>query len=150
MIMIKNILFKIPEIVMYKYLIPIIILLNACSNNKNENMEVKHKTLAERYFRGVYSCELSVIDELASEDIIVSYPIFEKILNKRSIQGRQAVRDFNAAFCKRWSDMHITIHEIIAENNQAVLIWSYRAKNIGSAIQGQEPSNKEEVGAGSP
>ena len=111
-------------------------------------MEAELKTLAERYFRGVYSCDLSVIDELASEDIVVSYPIFEKILNKHSIQGRLAVRDFNAGFCKRWTDMHITIHESIAENNQAVLIWSYRAKNIGSAIQGQEPSNKEESWGG--
>lgn len=100
--------------------------------------------MAEQYFRDLATCDLSEITELTSKNIVVSYPIYNQILHKPAIRGRQEVLDFYAGFCNRWKDPQITIEESIAEGNQVVLIWSYQARNVGSPIKGQTPSGKVE------
>jgi hypothetical protein len=106
-------------------------------------MEAEHKALAERFFRGVYGCDPSVVDDLAGDDIVVSYPVFEKLFNTPAIRGREAVKEFAIGFCKRWTDAQIIIHETVAEEDRVILIWSFRARNVGSGQQGK-PSTYQE------
>jgi predicted ester cyclase len=110
--------------------------------NSNYDKEYKeHKILAEKFFRGVYSCNPSVVDSLAAENVFISYPIFERLYGTTAIQGREDVKNFVNNFCRHWTEAKFTIHKKIAEGSQVVLVWSFSARNTGS-INGNPPSNK--------
>lgn len=93
----------------------------------------QQKARAEQFFRGIYECDVSVVDALASEDIALSYPIFEQIYQTPAIRGREAVKDFSRRFCSRWAEPSITIHEAFAENNRVVLLWSFSARPVNES-----------------
>lgn len=93
---------------------------------------------AERYFRGVYGCDSSVVDDLASDDIVVSYPLFRTLFGKPALRGREAVKAFALRFCGKWADPHIEFHEAVSEGDRVVLLWSFRARDTGSAPAEQE------------
>lgn len=95
----------------------------------------RNREIAERFFRGVYGCDLSVIEKLAAEDIVVSYPIFTELTGSPFIRGRDALERFDTRFCQRWKDPQITIDRIVAENDTVVLVWSYRARDTAAAPQ---------------
>jgi hypothetical protein len=80
---------------------------------------------------------------LAGDDIVVSYPIFEKLFNTSAIRGREAVKDFATGFCERWEGARVTIHEAVVEKDRVVLVWSFRARNVGSAQPDVAPTNQE-------
>lgn len=90
------------------------------------------KALAERFFRGVYGCEPTVVPELAADSVVVSYPIFEQLFNTAAIRGNEDVEQFATGFCSRWKEAEITVHEALAEGEQVVLVWSFRARNVAS------------------
>lgn len=115
----------------------------AVGRSAEGNAASERKTIAERFFRGVYACDPTVVDDLAGDDIVVSYPIFEKLFDTSAIRGSKAVKDFATGFCERWKDARITIHEAVAEGDRVVLVWSFRARNVGSARPGAEPTNEE-------
>jgi hypothetical protein len=106
-------------------------------------MDIELKARAERFFRGVYGGDPSVVDDLAGDDIIVSYPVFERLFNTQAIRGQEAVKDFAAGFGKRWVDVQITIHETVVEDNKVILIWSFQGQNVGSAEEGKPPTNQK-------
>jgi len=87
---------------------------------------------AERFFRGVYGCDPSVVAELGSPDISISYPIFQELFNAPVIRGRDRVERFAAEFCTRWQDAEFTIHESVAEGDHVVLMWDFAARNVAS------------------
>lgn len=128
---------------MYKllWILPILFILQAFGD-KSMDKKDERRAIAERYFQGVFGCDLSVIDELAGEDILVSYPVFEAILNTYTNKGRDAVREFHEGFCKRWTDTKTTVHESIAEGNAVVLVWSFSGRNV-SSIQRGDPDDKQ-------
>jgi ketosteroid isomerase-like protein len=97
---------------------------------------------AERFFRGVYACDPGAVADLAAEDVVISYPIFEKLFGTPAIRGREAVKEFAAGFCQRWADPHVTIHEAISEGDRVVLLWSFQARNVGSAQKDTPPTNQ--------
>jgi hypothetical protein len=99
---------------------------------------------AELFFRGVYGGDPSIVDKLASDGIIVSYPIFERLFNTKAIHGQKAVKDFATGFSKRWADIKIIIHESVTENNKVVLIWSFEGRNVGSVQEGEVPTNQRQ------
>ena len=68
-----------------------------------------------------------MIEETASDEVVVSYPIFEAIFDAPSIRGRDAVLDFSAGFCSRWSDPAITVHETLQDGARVVLVWEFSA-----------------------
>ena len=105
-------------------------------------MKANHKKIAEQFFRGVYHGDLDVVDKLASEDIISSYPIYEKLFNTPVIRGHEAIKEFASGFSKRWIDQNIVIHETIAEGNRVVFLWSFQARNAGTGLQGTPPTNQ--------
>lgn len=126
--------------------VPLILLVSCGSSDTAFRSE--RKAVAERFFRGVYGGDVSVVDELAAPDIVVSYPIFQELFNTPVIKGREATKEFARGFAQRWADASVTIHEAIAEDDQVVIVWSFRARNVGSARSDQPPSNQEEAWGG--
>lgn len=92
-----------------------------------------NKITAEKFFRGVYGCDPSVVDKFANDSISVSYPVFKRLFNKTEIKGKESVKNFAIGFCSRWENAQITIHESIMEENKVVLFWSFKAKFIGES-----------------
>ncbi len=97
---------------------------------------------AERFMRGVYCGDLSLVSELASEDILLSYPVFETMYGSPSIQGRRAVEDFVKTFSSRWAEAELTVHETITDGKKVVLVWSFRARNVGPMPKGGPATNQ--------
>ena len=98
---------------------------------------------AERFFRGVYGGDPSVVDALASEEIVSTYPIFASLFNTPVIRGRAAVRRFASGFSERWVDPHIVVHEAVGNDTAVVLVWSFRGRNVGSSRPERRPTNQE-------
>lgn len=111
-------------------------------------MHNEHKLTAERFIRGLYAGDLSVIDELAGDSIVISYPIFQKVFNAPAIRGHAAAKKFSTGFASRWADPIITIHDTIAEGQDVVLVWSFSARHVGTTEAGQQPSNEIESWGG--
>lgn len=54
------------------------------------------------------------------------------------------MKKLSEGFCSRWKETQITFHETIAEENRVTLVWSFRGRNVGSALPDVEPTNKTE------
>ena len=106
------------------------------------------RNLAEQYFRAVYGGDPSVVNELAGEDIVSSYPIFEQLFGTPVIRGRAAVAAFAKRFGTKWSDAHITIHESVEEGDRVVLVWSFRARDSDASRQPASPTDREQAWGG--
>ena len=98
--------------------------------------------LAQQWLRGVYGSDPSVVDKLAAKDVISSYPVFQKLFGKPLKSGRDAVKDFASGFCQRWKETEVTFHETIVQDDQVVLIWSFKGRNVGSPREDVEPTNE--------
>jgi len=109
---------------------------------EEEDNGMRHKVLAERFFRGIYGGDPSVVDKLAADDIEISYPIFQSIFGKSTLRGRQEVKDFVSGFGQRWADPKISIEETLRTGDRVVLRWSYQARNVGSRPGGPSPTNE--------
>lgn len=134
---------------MLKYYLSVLILLLLIGCNKKEStIGNEYKTTAEQFLRGLYGCNPAVVDELADDSIFVTYPIFQKLFGKPAIRGRDSVKHFAEGFCKRWKDGEITIHSSVAEGNDVVFVWSFRAINVKSVMPDVEPTNSEESWGG--
>jgi hypothetical protein len=131
------------------FVAPFLLLLNACGDT-NGGRESELKAHAEHFFRGVYGCDPTVVDELAADSIVVSYPIFERLYNTSAFRGREAVREFAERFCSRWADAQFAFHEAVAEEDRVVLLWSFSARFVGSETNqpGQPPINQEQSWGG--
>ncbi|MGA8263291.1 MAG: nuclear transport factor 2 family protein [Ignavibacteriaceae bacterium] len=116
-----------------------LLLMNGCNGHQNGQ---EQKALAEQYIRGVYGCDSTVVDNLAADSIIISYPIFEKLFNTPAIRGKEAVRHFVSHFCSRWKEPKYTFHEAIAESGKVVLVWSFKARFVGSQQTDVPPTNQ--------
>ncbi len=86
---------------------------------------------AERFFRAVYGCTGESLDSLAHPDVRMSYPVFADRLGTAVLEGRDAVEQFSAGFCQRWSNPEVTVHDVISDSSQVVLVWSYAAMVVG-------------------
>jgi len=101
-----------------------------------------YRARAERFFRGIWSCDPTVITELAANEIVISYPVFETIFGTPAVRGREAVRRLVADFCQTWADPAVTVHQVVAEANRVVLVWSFRARDVGVRPGGQPASGQ--------
>ena len=113
------------------YSILVLALLFGCNSPRND-APGDLAARAERFFRGVYGCDPTVVLELAGNDVFVSYPMFQELFGAPAIRGRANVENFARGFCSRWQDAEITVHEAVAEGNQVVLMWSFRARSTAS------------------
>ena len=119
-----------------------LLLLLGCGG-KSPQVQPDRKAIAERFFRGVYGGNPSIVDELAADSVFITYPVFEKFYHTPVIRGRNAVREFSAGFCDHWSDAHFTIHEAVTEGDRVVLMWTFSAINTGSELPDDHPTNQE-------
>ncbi|MGB0714903.1 MAG: nuclear transport factor 2 family protein [Phycisphaerae bacterium] len=85
-------------------------------------------TIAEQYFRAVYSGDVELVEELTADDVVVSYPVFQRVFNKPALEGRQDVAAFSRRFSSRWADREITIHDTLTDGDDVAIIWSFRAR----------------------
>lgn len=108
----------------------------------------EREAAAERYFRGVYDCDSSVVDELAADSIVASYPIFETLFGEPALRGLETVKAFAERFCTRWLDAEVTIEEMISESDKVVLVWSFEATNAIPGQDGSPPSFERESWGG--
>jgi len=88
-----------------------------------------YEVVAEKFFRGVYGGDQSVVGECAADDIVISYPIFQTLFNSPIIKGRNAVVNFINRFSTKWKEPKITVHETITEGKSVVLVWSFQARD---------------------
>ena len=77
----------------------------------------------------------------------MSYPIFAELYNTPVFRGQEAVRRFAERFCSRWKEAQFTFHESLADGDNVVLVWSFRARFVGSESPGG-PVPGEEQGWG--
>jgi len=122
---------RIRNTLLHLWLIAIALLLAACSSDIDSETP-DNRALAEQFLRGVYGGNPAVVDELAAEDIVISYPVFQEIFGAPGIRGRDAVKKFVIGFSQRWADPQVTIHEAISEGNSVALVWSFSALSVGS------------------
>jgi len=117
-----------------------ILIVSACSGPIDDST-AERKTLAERFFRGIYGCTPGVVDDLAAANIVISYPIFQTIYGRSALRGREAVKQLTENFCETWADPQLTIENTIAEGNNVVFLWSFWARNVGPLPGGDPPTN---------
>jgi uncharacterized protein (TIGR02246 family) len=106
------------------------------------------KRQAERFMRGVYGCNPSVVDALAADSVVLSYPIFAELYHTPALRGRQAVRSFAQGFCSRWKDRRLTVDESLSDGDNVVLVWTFRARFVGSASPGGPAPGEEQTWGG--
>jgi hypothetical protein len=104
-------------------------------------MENERKILAERYLRGVYGGDPSVVDALAAENVVSSYPIFARLFGTPALHGQQAVKRFVRGFSSRWTEAQVTIHEAIAEEERVVFLWSFCARRVDDTETAPPPDS---------
>jgi hypothetical protein len=101
------------------------VLMAACRAEPNAGSNLA--PVAERFFRAVYECVDADLAELASPEVRMSYPIFAERLGTSVLEGLDAVEGFSRGFCQRWSNPTVVVHEAIATDRRAVLVWSFSA-----------------------
>ena len=121
----------------------IFLLLAGACRGPSVDLESERTAVAERYFRGVYGSDASVVDDLASDDIVVSYPFFESLFGLPAIRGREAVKEFATRFGQKWIDPEVEFHEAIVDGDRVVLLWSFRARDAAPLQSGQAATNQE-------
>lgn len=112
------------------------------SDNRYSKPLTLYADLAQQWLRGVYGSDPAVVDDLAANDIVSSYPIFQKLFGKPLIRGSDAVKDFASGFCQRWKETEVTFHETVVQDNQVVLIWSFSGRKVGTVRSEIEPTNE--------
>ena len=105
-------------------------------------MEMKNKAAAEKFFIGVYGGDPDVVEQLAADSIMVSYPIFKKIFGTSVLRGREAVKKLATGFSRRWAETEVTVDDAVAEGNKVVLVWSFSGRNVGSVDPDVQPTGE--------
>jgi len=95
-------------------------------------MNETHKKLAEEYLRTLYSGDAAALDNLVSDEVVSTYPIYQEILGTEAIRGKEALKEFSKGFGQRWSDPDLSIDETIAEGYDVVVLWSFKATRSDS------------------
>ena len=114
----------------------IIVLISALSfNTSAQDGLTDYSDRAILLFKSVYEGDISNIEKIASEKIVVSYPIFLKKFNQNALHGLEAYKQFASNFNSNWKDGEVTIHESISDGNKVVLIWSFKGTRVNLTDQ---------------
>jgi hypothetical protein len=97
---------------------------------------------AEQYMRALYSGDVGEVEGLVSEDIVISYPVFENLFGTPEIRSRKSAKDFAVHFSSRWSDQELKIHESVSQGSKVVLVWEFSARNI-APLSPDQPATQE-------
>ncbi len=120
-------------------LVSISLLVGLASASQAAPAESSLTGVAERYFRGLYGCNPAVVEELASPDIVVTYPVFASLFGKPALRGRDAVTAFAEHFCRKWANAEVVFHDAVSDERRVVLLWSFSARDT-EAEPGQAAS----------
>ncbi len=102
---------------------------------------------AESLFRSVYEGgNMAVIENLASAEIVSSYPIFEQIFGEKAIHGKEAYKQFAIRFNAKWKNCRVTIDETICQGNKVVLVWSFSAQSVDESEQNNATDHQQNWG----
>ena len=115
------------------YLILLISVLSLKASAQNGTKDYVNRAIS--LFESVYEGNISNIENFASDEILISYPIFLKRFNQKALHGIDAYKEFARKFNSNWKDGKVTIHESISEGNKVVLIWSFKAIRINQSNQ---------------
>lgn len=106
------------------------------SNSTAEN-------LARRFMQAWNAGHLQVVDELAADDLTVSYTHFPEPL-----QGPEPFKEMLSQTHRYFPDLTITIDEVVADGDQAVVHWRYRGTFEQGEMFGVEASGQSVEVAG--
>jgi ketosteroid isomerase-like protein len=121
---------------------------NASPDGPNTTGELKAR--AERFLRRTVDGDLSVVDDLASDNIVVSYEIFETLYKKTIIRGHEDFKKHVERFGNKWTDAKLTIDESLVDGNKVVLIWSFQARPVDGDGKPSDPQYWGGISPGSP
>ena len=93
--------------------------------------------LARRFIHAWNADHLHVVDELADENLTVSYTHFPE-----SFQGPEEFKEMLSQTHRHFPDLTIKIDEVIADGNQAVVHWRYRGTFQEGEMFGVEASGQ--------
>jgi steroid delta-isomerase-like uncharacterized protein len=94
-----------------------------------------NKTLIRRFWEGVFNQKnLAVIDEICTPDMVYHAPT-------GPIQGREAFKQFIGMYLGAFPDFHITIEDIVAEEDKVAVRQATTATHQGE-LMGIPPSGK--------
>ncbi|GAB1262288.1 nuclear transport factor 2 family protein [Aurantivibrio plasticivorans] len=114
------------------------LVLVCAANSASAASEAQRIATAKRFFQGVYSSDSSVVDELASENITISYPAFEQLFGKPALNGREDVRGLVTWFPTWWSVTQIDFPETMADGDKVFLKWRLVANYMGPIREDQK------------
>lgn len=124
-----------------------LVVLSGCATS-NESRAADRKAQVERFMRGVYGCNPSVVDTLAADSVVLSYPIFEQLFHTPALRGRQAVRKYAEGFCSRWKDTRLTVDESLADGDDVAVVWSFRGRMVSPDSAGGPAPGEEQAWGG--
>ena len=99
--------------------------------------------LARRFIQAWDPEHLHVVDELAAEDLIVSYTHFQE-----PFQGPGAFQEMLAETHRYFPDLTMDVHEVVANDSQAVVHWTYRGTFQDGELFGVKASGQSVEVAG--
>jgi steroid delta-isomerase-like uncharacterized protein len=101
-------------------------------------MSEKNKALIQRWFEEVWNQGKSdVIDELCAEDVVIHGLVDG---SGQPVSGRQGFHDFHDQFRGAFSDLNISVDDVVCEGDRVVARCSVRGKHTGETL-GLAPTN---------
>jgi steroid delta-isomerase-like uncharacterized protein len=100
-------------------------------------MPVQENTaIAERFAQVWGRGSLSLIDELASPDVVVSYPVFPE-----TVHGPEAFKEVIRGIRAGLPDVELEVHETIAQGDKVAIRWTMQGTHKGT-FSGVPPTGK--------
>ena len=96
-----------------------------------------NRAIAHRFAQVWGKESLALIDELASQELSVSYPILPDV-----IRGTEGFKQFLTGFHAAFPDADVTIEDEISEDDKAVVRWKLRGTHLGELL-GIPPTGKQ-------
>lgn len=114
------------------------------SDQAIERMETDSvKTVARQFIQTWSINRLHLVDELASPDLTVFYTHFSE-----PIRSADSFKAMLSQVYRCFPDIAVEVDEIVAEANQAVVSWKYRATHQSGEMFGVQPTGQSVEVAG--
>ena len=97
----------------------------------------KNKAIARRFSQVWGTGDLEIVDELASPELTVRFPVFP-----HGIKGIPAFKEMLTRLRSAFVNADIQIEDEIAEGDKVVLRWSFSATHQGEFTPGIRPTGK--------
>jgi hypothetical protein len=94
------------------------------------DIEALNKAIVDRWFTSLWGkvCDLAIIDELASNDVILQY-------SPHPLRGHQAVKTFMTVFREAFPDLEFRrIGGLISDGDVVVVRWEANGTHTGPAF----------------